>query len=57
MTVVTGLPDTDLENSDTGSRPAPRPVSAAEKKYRDPATTPLKVNVKPGDNQFVLDLE
>ena len=57
VTVASGPPGRDLENSD-GEPPTTRRSAAAPGKiYRDPSTTPLKATVKPGENHFKFELE
>lgn len=57
MTVIPGVPEATSEGADSADRPAPRQGPAIGKAYREPATTPLKATVKPGDNRFDFELK
>jgi len=49
VTVAIGLNESDVENGD--GAPSSRAPTVANI-YRDPASTPLKATVKPGENRF-----
>ena len=57
VTVVSGLPEVDLENADDAKTKGAKPATASLSKYRDPATTTLKATVKPGENHLILELQ
>lgn len=57
VTVAAGLPEKDVENADDAPAKPANTARASLKKYRDPATTTLKANVRPGQNHLVLELQ
>ena len=57
VTVAIGLAEADVENADVKRGAATPKTLAVGKIYRDPATTPLKATVKPGENHFTFELE
>jgi hypothetical protein len=57
VTVTPARAFEDVENSDGRRGAAPRRESGQDKIYRDPATTPLRATVKPGENHYVFELD
>jgi hypothetical protein len=57
VTVATGLAETDVEEGVGLPAKVSRDTSTSARNYGDPATTPLKATVKPGENRFTFELD